>query len=285
MENKEIAPEGIEEAPESAEKKETAEDEENAGNKATEATEETKETEAAEAVEAQNDEIEDDFAVDGDELAANEQKSAADNAETESEPEAEKAAEEITSEEPKEKKPNPIVENLKGIKKLPWKLIGTISGIAVLVLAAIYFAGVWFYSSHFAYNTALKIFECPNMTVEEAEAKIKSGFSDYLFYIFERDNKVESISGKSIDLRCVSVTGIQEALERQNPFAWPFPEAYQDVNITVEFDADKLYHEAEKLDCFAQSIKDMDGAYAGVYYLDGKYHMREVENKNAISFA
>lgn len=233
--------------------------------------------------ETQVEEIEDDFAVEGDEHQ--ETDSAAEEAPAEAETgQEEEKTEEAPAEEPKEKKPNPAVEKLKELKKLPWKRIGKIAGVIASVLAVIYLIGVWFYSSHFAYNTALKIFECPNMTIEEAEAKIKSGFDDYRFYIFERDNKVESISGKSIDLKCVSVSGLKEAMERQNPFAWPFPKAYQDVNINVDFNADKLYHEAEKLDCFAQSIKDMDGAYAGVYYQDGTYHMREMPDKNAISF-
>ena len=269
--NREEAAEVTEEVPEPAENAESNEEE------APEAVE-------ADTDETQTDEIEDDFAVDGDDYQETALEAEEAPAEAESKPEEEQTAAEAPAEEPKEKKPNPALEKLKELKKLPWKRIGKIAGAVASVLAVIYFIGVWFYSSHFAYNTALKIFECPNMTVEEAEAKIKSGFGDYRFYIFERDNKVESISGQSIDLKCVSVTGVQEALERQNPFAWPFPTAYQDVNITVDFNADKLYHEAEKLDCFAQSIKDMDGAYAGVYYQDGVYHMREMPDKNAISF-
>ena len=245
MDTREITPDdNIEEAAEVTEEKSEAA--ENAGSiDAVSNDEEPSEAVEAKTDENEIDEIEDDFAVKGDEHQ---------------EPAEETV--EAPAEEPKEKKPNPAVEKLKELRKLPWKRIGKISGAIASVLAVIYLIGVGFYSSHFAYNTALKIFECPNMTVEEAEATIKSGFGDYYFYIFERDNKVESISGKSIDLRCVSVSGVKEALQRQNPFAWPFPKAYQDVNITVDFNADKLYHEAEKLDCFARSIKDMDGAYA-----------------------
>ena len=172
------------------------------------------------------------------------------------------------------------------IKSLPWKRIGKISGITAGVCVVIYLAGVLFYSSHFYFHTALGSFDCSNLSQEKAEEKIRAELGNYEFIIRERGDKNEIITGKSIDYKCKAILGIDKAMENQNPFKWFFDRnaRVQPIEIKADFDLDTLYHEAEKLDCFAESIKDMDGAYAGVYYEDGKYHMREVENKNAISF-
>lgn len=172
------------------------------------------------------------------------------------------------------------------IKRIPWKRILMISGIIVGVCAAIYLAGVIFYSSHFYFHTALGSFDCSNLSQEKAEEKIRAELGNYEFIIRERGDKNEIITGKSIDYKCKAILGIDKAMENQNPFKWFYDRdtCVQPIEIKADFDLDKLYHEAEKLDCFAESIKDMDGAYAGVYYENGKYHMREIENKNAISF-
>lgn len=170
--------------------------------------------------------------------------------------------------------------------ELPWRRIGKIAAITTAVCAVTYFSGVLFYSSHFYFHTALGSFDCSNLSKERAEEKIRAELDNYEFIIRERNDKNEIIKGKNIDYRCKAVLGIEEAMGNQNPFKWFFDRdaRIQPIEIKADFDLDKLYHEAEKLDCFAESIRDMDGAYAGVYYEDGSYRMREIENKNAISF-
>ena len=256
---------------------------------------ETAEAETAEAAATENtsetaeedDDDFDDFAGEPDESSAEEE------SESEDEPQEQEPAPEADT----EKKPSVFKRAGKSIaaktavckskfKSLPWRLIGKIAAIAAALCVVIYFVGVIFYSSHFYFHTALGSFDCSNLSMERAEEKIRSELSNYEFIIRERNDKNEIIKGKDIDYNCRAVLGIEDAKKNQNPFKWFFDSAarIQPIEIKADFDLDKLYHEAEKLDCFAESIKDMDGAYAGVYYEDGSYHMREVENKNAISF-
>jgi len=205
--------------------------------------------------------------------------------ETETEPEPEEPAmgEEI---EVQEKKGEAAEKFKAAMAKLPWKWIGIAAGIIALLCVIGYFIGVFYYQSHFFNNTSLSNFDCSNMTVEEAEKKIREELDRYTFTLRERDGKKEVISGKDIDLVCVEINGIDKAKANQNPYAWFTDKAArnQPIEVKVNFDEDKLWHLAEGLECTAQSTMDMDGATAGVYYENGTYHMKEVENKNIISF-
>ncbi|MDO5397118.1 MAG: L,D-transpeptidase family protein [bacterium] len=171
--------------------------------------------------------------------------------------------------------------------KLPWGKIGIGAGILAGLCAITYFGGVWYYSTHFYPGTTLSNFKCSNLTVEQAEEKIRSEMENYTYTIKERGNKEEHIAGSDIDLQCAEINGVAEAKSKQNPFGWvtDMTARNQKVELIVSYDEDKLYQIAENLDCAVESRAAMDGATAGVYYENGAYHMKEVEGKNIISFS
>ena len=189
-----------------------------------------------------------------------------------------------SAEEKKSGEENP--EEKKSIK-LPWKKIGIGAGILIGLCAVTYFGGVWYYGSHFYPGTTLSNFNCSNLTVEQAEEKIRLEMEDYTYTIKERGNKEEYVSGNDIDLQCAQINGVAEAKARQNPFGWAtdMESRNQTIELLVSYDEDKLYQIAEYLDCAVQSRAEMDGATAGVYYENGTYHMNEIEGKNIISFS
>lgn len=171
--------------------------------------------------------------------------------------------------------------------KLPWKKIGIGAGILAALCTVTYFGGVWYYSSHFYPGTTLSNFKCSNLTVEQAEEKIRSEMEDYTYTIKERGNREEHIAGNDINLQCAAINGVAEAKNKQNPFGWATNNTSrnQTIELLVSYDEDKLYQIAENLECAAESRAGMDGATAGVYYENGAYHMNEVEGKNIISFS
>ena len=203
-----------------------------------------------------------------------------DSSETESE-ESEDITEAADEEQTEE------IEKPKKKLNIPWKRLGIGAGILAGVCALIYFGGVWYYSSHFYPGTNLGSFHCANLTVEQAEEKIRKEMDEYTYTIRERGDKKEYIHGKDIDLKCEEINGVAEAKKNQNPFGWITDKAArnQEIEVLVSYDEDKLYHIAEGLECTAESIAGMDGATAGVYYENGAYHMKEAEGKNIISFS
>lgn len=206
--------------------------------------------------------------------------------ESESEPEKEPEDNQEVTETATEEKTE---ETEKPKKKLniPWKKVGIGAGILAGICALTYFGGVLYYSSHFYPGTNLGSFNCANLTVEQAEEKIRKEMEDYTYTIKERGNKEEYIHGRDIDLKCTEINGIAEAKANQNPFGWLTDNGArnQKVEVLVSYDEDKLYHIAEGLECTAESAAGMDGATAGVYYENGAYHMKESEGKNIISFS
>ena len=185
-----------------------------------------------------------------------------------------------------EEKPENIEQPKKKLN-IPWKKIVIGAGILAGVCALVYFGGVWYYSSHFYPGTNLGSFHCANLTIEQAEEKIRKEMDEYTYTIRERGDKEEYIHGKDIDLKCAEINGVAEAKAKQNPFGWVTNVAArnQNIEVLVSYDEDKLFHIAEGLECTAESIAGMDGATAGVYYENGAYHMKEAEGKNIISFS
>lgn len=198
------------------------------------------------------------------------------NKEDDTEQVDESAAEEQTEEIPKKAKIN-----------IPWKKIGIGVGSAAAVLALIYVGGTIYYSSHFYPGTRLFNFDCSNLTVKKAEEKIKHELEDYTYTIRERGGKEEYIKGSDIDLQCTTLAGIDKAKENQNPFGWltNIDGKYQNIDIGVSYDEDALYRAAENLDCTVESVEGMDGSYAGVYYENGSFHVKNNDEKNIISFS
>lgn len=76
------------------------------------------------------------------------------------------------------------------------KSIIIIAASIAAVIAAVYFWGVWFYSTHFFFGTEIGSFNCSNMTVDEAKEQIKNDIENYGFTFYEKDDKTEVVTGK-----------------------------------------------------------------------------------------
>lgn len=175
------------------------------------------------------------------------------------------------------------IEQKNGIKK---KTVIIASASAAVVLAAVYFVGVWFYSSHFFFGTEIGSFGCSNLTVEEAKAKLADDIENYGFTFYEKDGKTEVITGKEINLTAAVPENLDELLQQQNPFLWitsikgrslPFDSEVTFANHT-------LYNRITQLD-FAKNSRESVGDYTTkLEYSDGQFRVNgEINEENVIS--
>ena len=153
-------------------------------------------------------------------------------------------------------------------KPFPIKKILTISGIVCGSLAAIYIAGVIFYSSHFFFNTKIENFDCSNLSVEAAAERIKTDIDDYSLNMICRGEASEQVSGKDITLVYGAMGNLEELKKRQNPFLWATDYTCRDLDVDIEisYDETALLEKLKSLECVKKSDAAMEGAAENVYF-------------------
>lgn len=159
------------------------------------------------------------------------------------------------------------------------------AGIAVFVLAAVYFAGVGYYSTHFFIGTRIGTFDCSNMTAAEAKASIQNDIDNYSFTFYEKDGKQETIKGEEIHFACTPVEELDVAKANQNPFAWPFSRKARSLplNVTVSFDKDALYNRITQMKFMADTRENMKGCAQNIHYENGTYTVEDDGTKDIVS--
>lgn len=148
------------------------------------------------------------------------------------------------------------------------KKIWIIAGIAV---AAVYIAGIAFYSNHFYTRSKAFGLDMVNKSAATLNNQIEDKLGDYTLNIKTRDGK-ETISGSQLDLVYNGQSKIKEALKAQNPFLWftmPFT-SQKDIGIQVAYDSSKLESAMDSLDCF-QKANVKSPADAHLEYKNGAY--------------
>ena len=114
------------------------------------------------------------------------------------------------------------------------------------VLLLIYFAGVYFFSSHFlpgstvnGQNTSLK-------TLSEAESLISDNITNRSVTITRKDGTTEKITADTVDLKYDDKGGTESALNSQNGWLWPMAIIENKV-IASDTDSSELTYDQDKL--------------------------------------
>ncbi|MGN1121961.1 MAG: L,D-transpeptidase family protein [Eubacteriales bacterium] len=138
------------------------------------------------------------------------------------------------------------------IKENKLKFGIAIAVIVVLVIAVVaYASGVVYYSTRFIPGTSVNGFACSGKTVDEAKQTLRDDAAAYELTILERENKMESISSKDIDLELQFDQTIDDAMEAQSEYLW-FTGFFVQNDVVMEkavsYDEDKL---EEKMDALS----------------------------------
>lgn len=157
---------------------------------------------------------------------------------------------ETTKEEAKETKEE-SKEKPKKSKKSLW--IGL--GILIVLLIA-YGIGVFYYHSHFLYQTSVNGTDSSNLTATQVAAIMDEQSQQYSLQIFGRDEngvqeEIGTITAPEIGMYWVDTNGAaQELLNRQNEFLWIrmlWSTQNYDVVQGVFYDADKLQEQLQQM--------------------------------------
>lgn len=130
-----------------------------------------------------------------------------------------------------------------------WAVIG--GGIVAGILGIAYVCGAFYYRDKFFHGTEINGVLCENLSVEQAEKKIKEKVEDYTLKVTFKEEQKEEIKGSDIDYVYIPDGKIEKSLENQNPFLWVsgfFEKSQYAVGEDISFNEEKL---KTKLDSFA----------------------------------
>lgn len=249
-------------------------------------SEETVETVAEEIAEESTEEIVTEESAAETDAEENAEESASDAAAEDETPQDVKEQTDKTDENTAAGAVSSFFAKLKGkTEKINWKKVLIAAGIVVVVLAAAYGGGVLYYSSHFFFNTEIGNFDCSNLTVEAATKKIQNEIDNYSFTFYEKDGKQETITGDEIHLKCAPVENLDELKAKQNAFEWLTDRKNRSLpfDIEVEYSNDALYNRITQMDFAKKTRENMEGAFDGIYYENGEYHVKDDGTKDIVS--
>lgn len=151
----------------------------------------------------------------------------------------------VNQEEPKEEKKS------KGIGKK----IGIFMLVVLLLLVLVYGVGVWFFGSHFLFQTTVDGEDFSLKSTKEVENYLVQQVDDYTLTIKENDGKVETIEGNEIALEFSSADQLQKLIDGQNRFLWPVslwePQKIQ-AEVGVTYNEEKLTEVIAGLACMKE---------------------------------
>lgn len=127
-----------------------------------------------------------------------------------------------------------------------------ITASVVGALAIIYIVGGVFFQSHYLPRTVINGVACTGKTPDSVKTQIKEEVKNYKLTIKERDNKTETITGKSVSIAVEFDDTLQKIQEKQNGFTWVVklfkPEVYESKSI-VSYDETALKEQMNQLKC------------------------------------
>lgn len=152
-------------------------------------------------------------------------------------------------------------------KKRPFIILSASAAVVLLILLAVYIAGLGRYQSCFLNGTLIDEVDVSGMTISELEERI----GQYSLRVIERqaDGTIleEEILGSDIGIAYSSTEPLEAVLQEQSPFLW-----FMKQESVYETDAALFYEEAvleEKIDALRgfqkEFVKDPVDAYIGDY--------------------
>lgn len=144
--------------------------------------------------------------------------------------------------------------------------------VIVVLLIALYFAGVGIFNSRFLPNTYIDGVDCSFKTTEEATQLVQDHIASYQLTITEREGVSETISGASISTAFVDNGAIDSLLPSQNRFNWigTLLAPKQSTTLSYTYDSTALDTVISKLNCMdatqMRAPSDVRPAYNGTEY-------------------
>lgn len=142
-------------------------------------------------------------------------------------------------------------EKKKG-KKTGIKIALGITGAVVILAAAGYGAGAYYYKDKFFKGTTVNHIACGNLTVEQAEDLIRRKVEDYSVKVQFRNDQTREIKGQDIGYAYVSDGSVQKLLDDQNPFTWItgyFRDTDHETEENIQYDKEALKAQLQSFDC------------------------------------
>lgn len=175
-----------------------------------------------------------------------------------------------------------VLDKIKGINK---KKVAIIAGSVAGVLAAVYFGGAAYYSSHFFGGTRIGTFDCSNMSPKKAQETIQNEIDNYGFTFYEKDGKTETIDGDDFYFTCTPVGDLTPLLKEQNAFAWVagVKERRLPLDVEVTYNKDVLYNCITQMDFMKDTRESMQGSVEKIKYENGAYSVVDDAISNIVS--
>ena len=98
---------------------------------------------------------------------------------------------------------------------------GLIAGVAIAVLAVIYFAGAAFYHGHFFAGTTINGVAAGNRSPTAVQETVQNKAATYRLVLRGKDNHVEKVTAGALGIAYKGDAALQKLLTGQNSFAWP----------------------------------------------------------------
>ena len=140
-------------------------------------------------------------------------------------------------------------------KKKRRKVLGIIGGSVLGVILAVYLGFAIFFSSHFYFHTTINGVDYSLQTVAKVEDTMTKEVGDYKLTLKESDGDVDVIDGKEIDLSYKKGEELNTLLKNQNVFLWPRSlwESFDiQAPVGVNYDETKLDNLLNALDCMQE---------------------------------
>lgn len=139
-------------------------------------------------------------------------------------------------------------------------LIGVIA-VLLLLTAAAYGFGVYYFSEYFLPGSLVNGFNCSYMDQEEAESLLERETAAYVLAVQTRGNGQESIAAEEIGLKYTSDGSVRELLHGQNRFLWFLSfgqhKTYE-IPASVSYDQKLLEQKINGLNCMKDNIAPVD---------------------------
>lgn len=127
--------------------------------------------------------------------------------------------------------------------------------ITLILLAMIYFGGVFFFQDKYLPNTTVGNISCGLKDAKYVEDIISSQVSRYSLLVTDRKGNQFVIEGKEFDYKYVQLGEEQQILDDQNPFLWPIalfePNTYT-LSQSVSYDEEQLKYITTHLGLFKE---------------------------------
>ena len=114
--------------------------------------------------------------------------------------------------------------------------IGLIAGASILgIICLLYFGAAIFFATHFSNNTVINEIDASYMSAKDYEKIVREKADEYVLNVYGRNNIIDTINAKEIDLTPDFDGELQKLLKSQSSILWPM-----EMTKTTESELDTI---------------------------------------------